>query len=115
MADRYMLISPDAEKSMLQISNFIEVDKYGSDAVALKNGELGRIYGFTVLMHTELSAADVLFYHKTHVGYARQIAPEYATDFQLASVSQEYLLHNLYGAKVLDLGKRGIYFNGTGA
>jgi N4-gp56 family major capsid protein len=115
MMDRYMLISPDQEKAMLQIANFIEVDKYGADAVALKNGELGRIYGFTVLMHTELAAAQTLFWHSTACGFARQLQPEYATDFQLASVSQEYLLHNLYGVKVLDAGVRQVYFNGTGS
>jgi len=113
-ANRYMLISPDQEKAMLQIANFIEVFKYGADAVALKNGELGRIYGYTVLMHTGLSAADTLFWHQSAVGFARQMNPEYATDFQLASVSQEYLLHNLYGVKVLDAGKRQVYFNGAG-
>ena len=114
LADRYMMISPDQEKAMLQIAQFIEVDKYGADAVALKLGELGRIYGFTVLMHPELSTADTLFWHNSAVGFARQIQPEYATDFQLISVSQEYLLHNLYGVKVLDSGKRQVYFNGTG-
>ena len=114
MEGRFMLISPDQEKAMLQLANFIEVDKYGADATALKNGELGRVYGFTVLMHTELAASETLFWHGSHVGFARQIQPEYATDFQLASVSQEYLLHNLYGTKVLDSGKRGVFFNGTG-
>lgn len=115
MAGRYMLISPDQEKAMLQIANFIEVDKYGADAVALKNGELGRIYGFTVLMHTELAANETLFYHESHAAFARQLQVEYATSFDLKSVSQEFLMHHLYGVKVLDLGKRGVFFNGAGA
>lgn len=115
MMDRYLIISPDQEKAMLQIANFIEVDKYGADAVALKNGELGKIYGFTVLVHNALAAIDSLIYHKSAVGFARQLQPEFATQFQLASVSDEYLLHHLYGCKVLDSGKRQVYFNGTGA
>lgn len=113
MADRFMVISPAKEKEMLSIASFVEADKYGS-AGGLINGELGRVYGFTVLMHTELADNDALFYHKSAVGFARQLSPEYATNFELKSVSQEYLLHHLYGAKVLDSGKRQVYFNGTG-
>jgi hypothetical protein len=66
-------------------------------------------------MHTSLAGADSLFWHPSHVAFAMQLAPEYATNFDLKSVSQEYLLHEIYGAKVLDSGKRGVYFNGTGA
>lgn len=113
MANRYMLISPDKEKQMLSIASFVEADKYGS-AQGLINGELGRIYGFTVLMHTELTANESIFYHSSAAGFARQLSPEYATDFDLKSVSQEYLLHHLYGVKVLDAGKRQVFFNGTG-
>lgn len=114
MADRFMVISPDQEKAMLLISDFVRADAYGS-ASGLINGEIGRVFGFTVLMHTELTAAEVLFYHKSHVGMAMQLAPEYKTDFDLASVSDEFLLHQLYGVKVMDSGKRGVLFNGTGA
>ena len=114
MADRFMVISPDQEKAVLLLSDFVRADSYGS-AAGLQNAELGRIYGFTVLMHTELSAAHSLFYHKSHVGWAMQLAPQFATNFDLPSVSDEYLLHQIYGMKVLDSGKRGVYFNGTGS
>lgn len=114
MADRFMVISPDQEKAMLLISDFVRADAYGS-AQGLINGEIGRVYGFTVLMHNSLAAVDALFYHKSHVGMAMQLQPEYRTDFDLASVSDEFLLHQLYGVKAMDSGKRGVYFNGTGA
>lgn len=112
MQDRFMVISPVQEKAMLSIADFVRADAYGS-AGGLINGELGRIYGFTVLMHTELADVDSLFYHKSHVGMAMQLAPEYKTDFDLASVSDEFLLHQLYGVKVMDSGKRGVYLNGV--
>jgi hypothetical protein len=79
------------------------------------NAELGRIYGFTVLMHTELVAAEFLAYHKSHAGYATQISPAFDTNKDLKNVSDEFLLHTLYGVKVLDSGKRGVWFNATGA
>lgn len=114
MENRYMVISPLKEKEMLAIADFVRADAYGN-AGGLMNGELGRIYGFTVLMHTELSGAHSLFYHKSHVGYAFQMQPKYSTNFQLASISDEFLLRQLYGCKVMDSGKRGVFYNGTGS
>ena len=114
MQDRFMVISPLKEREMLSIADFVRADAYGS-AQGLINGELGRIYGFTVLMHTELGVNDSLFYHKSSCAFARQLSTEYATNFELKSVSQEYLLHHLYGTKVLDAGVRQVYYNGTGA
>ena len=111
--DRFMLISPTKEKEMLSIANFIEVDKYGPND-AISNAELGRIYGFRVLMHTELAAAESLFWHRSHVGYASQLDAEFKKDQNLSKVADEYLLHKLYGTLVLDGGKRGVFFNGTG-
>lgn len=113
-AGRFMMVSPDQEKAMLLLSDFVRADAYGN-AGGLINGEIGRVYGFTVLMHTELSAADALFWHPSHVGYATQLNPSFEQDKDLKGVKEEFLLHMLYGAKVLDGGKRGVYFNGTGA
>lgn len=114
MDNRFLVISPDQEKAMLLISDFVRADSYGN-AGGLMNGELGRIYGFTVLMHTELAAVETLVYHKSHVAYASQIAPSFDTDKDLKNVSDEFLLHMLYGVKVLDSGKRGVLFNTAGA
>lgn len=114
MQDRVLVVSPAQEKAMLAIADFVRADAYGS-AAGLMNGELGRIYGATVLMHTSLSDAEALYYHKSHVGFAQQLQPEYQTDFSLKSVAQEYLLHHIYGVKVLDSGKRGVFLNATGA
>lgn len=114
MDNRFMVISPDQEKAVLLLSDFVRADSYGSPE-GLRNGELGRIYGFTVLMHTELAAAQALFYHSSHAGFAAQLNPEYKTDTDLKSVSDEFLLHQIYGVKVLDSGKRGVYFNGSGS
>lgn len=114
MQDRYLVVSPDQEKALLSIADFVRADAYGS-AAGLMNAELGRIYGFTVLMHTSLSAADTLAYHKSHAGMAMQLAPEYHTNFDVPKVADQYLLHQLYGVKVMDSGKRGVYINGSGA
>ena len=112
--DRFLLIGPDKEKQMLSIANFIEQDKYGPN-VAIMKGELGMVRGFRVIMHTELEAINSIFYHKSAVGMALQLAPEFSMDKQLRSTSKEYLLQQIYGLEVLDSGKRQVFFNGTGS
>lgn len=112
--ERWMLINPNQEKVMLQIANFIEVDKYGPND-AISNAELGRIYGFRVLMHTEVADTDVYWYHKSAVGWALQGAPEFDQDKNLDNVADKFLLHQFYGMTELDSGKRQVKANTTGA
>jgi len=114
LSERYLVISPDKEKQMLAISDFVKANEYGSTR-AIQLGELGQIFGFTVLMHNSLDADEVLAYHKAHVGMAIQLAPEFRTNFQLRSVSDEYLLHWLYGVKVMGgaTGVRGVQIKNT--
>lgn len=114
MEDRYLLVSPDQEKAMLAISDFVRADSYGN-AGGLMNGELGRIYGFRVLMHSTLSAADAILYHKSAAGIAMSFQPEFGEQFNPSKVADEMVLHTLYGVEVLDSGKRQVYYNGTGS
>jgi N4-gp56 family major capsid protein len=111
MEDRYLLVGPDQEKAMLGVADFVRADAYGN-AGGLINGELGRIYGFKVLMHSTLGAADSLFYHKSAVGMAMSFAPEFGEQFNVSKVADDMVLHMLAGFEVLDAGKRQVYFNG---
>lgn len=113
--DRYWcVIPPDKEKEILGIDNFISAERYGSRE-ALLQGEVGRVFGFRVMVHNELASTDSLFYHSSHVGYASQWNPSLETDRDLKKISTEFLLNMVYGVKEMDLGKRGVYFNGTGS
>lgn len=114
MGERYMMISPEKEEDLLAIDNFISAEKYASRE-ALVEGNVGRVFGFEVYIHTELTANEALFWHKSAVGYAMGLNPTFEQDRELASASTEYLLQNLYGVQVLDSGKRQVYINGTGA
>lgn len=113
MTDRYMLISPDKEKDLLAIDNFISAERYASRE-ALVNGVIGRIFGFDVIMHNELAAVETIMFHKSACGYAFSLNPTFERDRNLRQVASEYLLQNLYGVQVLDTGKRQVFFNGTG-
>ena len=115
MADRTLLVPPDQEKALLSIADFVRADTYAASVPALQNGELGRLYGMTVIMHTELVAAEFLVYHKSHVAFARQLDLVFDTDKDLENSAELMLMEQIYGTKVLDSGKRAVWFNATGA
>lgn len=107
MDNRVLLIAPDEEKALLGISNFIRADAYGS-AGGLVNGEIGRVYGMTVVMSNVVTAGLASVFHKSAVGFAQQLQPEYDTDKDLKNTAKEYLLNMVYGVEVLDSGKRQV-------
>ena len=112
--ERFMVISTAQEAELLDIDQFVSAEKYGSRD-ALLNGELGRIFGFTVIM-TSVCAADVtLYYHRSACAFARQIEPKWETDRNLSKLANEYSLSGLFGAKILDSGKRNVTANATGS
>lgn len=112
--DRFMLISTEQEAELLDIDQFVSAEKYGSRE-ALLNGELGRIYGFTVIMTTVCEANVTLYYHRSACAFARQIDPKWETSRNLSLLANEYSLSGLFGAKILDSGKRNVTANATGS
>ena len=113
--ERFMLMPPDQEKNLLAIDNFISVEKYGSRE-ALLNGEIGRIFGFTVLMSTSPSilVTNSMFYHRSAVAYGTQINAKFETDRNIVKLEDEFTLSQLYGVKLLDAGVRQVLFNADG-
>lgn len=107
MDNRYLLITPTHEAEMLAIADFVRADAYGN-ASGLQNGELGRIYGFTVIMSNVAQDLNCVAYHKSAVGFATQMMPTFETMSNLKGVKDEFLLWDLYGCKVLDSGKRQV-------
>jgi hypothetical protein len=111
--DRYLLVNPLHEKELLAIDDFVHVDKYGS-ANPVQLGELGMLYGSKVIMSTVCEDNNVIYYHKSAVGFAMQKAPTFESMRDLPNVATEYLLWELYGSKVMDSGKRQVLI-GTAA
>lgn len=108
MDDRFLLIPPTQEKAMLQIADFIQADRYGA-ADAIQNGELGRIYGFKVLVSNAAESDGYsLAYHRNAVAFAWQQAVRFRSDDRLKGVSKEYAMDAIFGAKVLQGGKRQV-------
>lgn len=111
--DRWLAVNPLHESELLAIAEFVEADKYAG-ATALANAELGRLFGFRVIMSNEVEDANVVAYHRSAVGWAAMAQPEFDTDKDLANVAREFLIDMIYGMEVLDTGKRQVLL-GTAA
>lgn len=106
-------VSPASEVSLLGLSDFVEVQKYGSSN-GLVNGELGRLYGARVVMSNVFDDAKTVIWHPTHCAFAMQQNLTFKRDDDLANVATLYLASQIYGTKVLDAGKRAVLM-GTAA
>ena len=121
MADRFIAITPKQERFMLAIPELIHLEKYGSTD-AIQNGEIGKLYGFTVVLTTSgnLDEDSFLAYHRSAVAYGTQISPKFETDRNVAKLVDEYTISQLYGTVLLDNtgtagGVRNVLTNATGA
>ena len=99
---------------MLDIADFVRADAYGS-AGGLINGEVGRVYGYRVVVSTSAAAAEALMYHRDHTAYAIQRMPKFETDRDVPNQSDQYALSLHYGVKALRSGIYGVFFNDDGA
>ena len=112
--DRWLAIPAAQEEAMLNLDNFTSADKYGSRD-ALVNGEIGRVYGFRVVVTNQFaSASEFTAYHKSHVAFARQVSPKFERQRgALTKLADEVSLSLLFGVKQLDGGSRAIYADET--
>ena len=108
--DRVLLISPDKEQDMLNIENFIHADKYGARE-ALLNGEIGRVYGFRVLVSNLLGDDEAYAYHRECVGYAMQKQVDFETqraDVNIRATDYSYAVG--WGCTLMYDGRKGVKF-----
>jgi N4-gp56 family major capsid protein len=114
LMDRWMAINPDQEEQVLQLNNFTHADKYGGGNMPLVNGEIGRVYGFRVVVTNNVTSSTVLCYHRSHVAFARQLGLRFENQRKLSEAATEYLMQQKYGLKTLDSGKRAVLINNSG-
>jgi N4-gp56 family major capsid protein len=114
LMDRWMAINPDQEEQVLQLNNFTHADKYGGGNMPLVNGEIGRVYGFRVVVTNNVTSSTVLCYHRSHVAFARQLGLRFENQRKLSEAATEYLMQQKYGLKTLDAGKRAVLINNSG-
>ena len=114
-ADRYLLISPCQEKAILDIDTFRNADSYGSDSSRV-NGEIGRLYGFRVIVHNALADAEAIAYQRDAVAIAVQREVRFETRrANLCLQKTEYAFSVGWGTTVLEQDVKQVLMNSTGA
>jgi N4-gp56 family major capsid protein len=107
----FLAVGSEKEAEMLAIEGFVDASKYGS-ASPVMLGEIGMVYGMRVLVHTSISDYMVAW-HPSAVGYAFSQPIELDFDKDLANIGMRYSLDYIFGAEVLDGGKRCVKVDST--
>jgi N4-gp56 family major capsid protein len=109
LQDMVMVIAPDVETTMLGIADFIRADSYGAGVTALQSGEIGKVYGVKVVVHSALGAGNALMFEKRGYAYGLQRAPAYAAqsniEYGVGAVLN--VVGQLYGHKALQVQVNG--------
>ena len=112
--DRVLLVSPDQEKVMLNIDNFIKANEYGSRE-GLLDGEIGRVFGFRVMVHNGLASAEAIAYQKQAVAYAMQKDMMFESRRATLGLQKtEYAFSAGWGTVTLEQGVKQVLLNSTG-
>lgn len=107
--NNYLLVSPEQEAFLLGIDGLIDASKYGSE-LTIQSGEVGKVFGFRVVVSDLLAADESIFFHKSAVGFASQMNFKLEYQRDLENLADHYVGSGLMGAKVLQAGKRNIFF-----
>jgi N4-gp56 family major capsid protein len=105
--DLFLAINPAQEAQILGLPNFVNANQYGQESV-INSNEIGKIYGFRVIVSNNVEAAKVLAYHRTHVAIGIQQAISFEKARDLKNAKTQFLMQAFYGTKVLDSGVRGV-------
>lgn len=105
--DRSLIVSPESEANLLSISEFTRVDESGSSG-ALRNGQIGKLFGFDVLVSSQAEELKSLAFHKSCHAFARQLQPLVEQQRALEHLATRWSISHIYGSKHLDSGKRAV-------
>ena len=106
--NNYLLVSPEQESFLLSIEGLIDASRYGD--VTVQSGEIGKIFGFRVVVSDLLSPTESIFFNKGACGFASQMNFKLEYQRDLDNLADHYVGSGLMGAKVLAAGKKNIFF-----
>lgn len=107
----YLGFGSEKESELLNLADFIQAERYGSN-MPIMAGEIGMIYGMKVIIHTSITDYMVAW-HPSAVGYAFSQNIELDFDKDILNVGTNYVLDFIFGAEVLDSGKRCVHIDST--
>lgn len=111
--ERWWVMSPDLEKDLLDLDQFRNAEKYGSRE-ALLDGEIGKIYGFRVMVHNGVNSNEAFAYEPEAVGIAVQQEVKFESrraDLRLQANDYSFTL--LMGSLVMEGGKKVVHLEGA--
>jgi N4-gp56 family major capsid protein len=100
MGNVFLAINSEEEASMLQISDFIDASKYGSNE-GVMNGEIGKVFGVKVLVTESVTAGKPVMYHNEALYWGLQYAPIVMRQDDLDNIGEKFLISQLYGGKFM--------------
>lgn len=116
-SDRFLVIPPLRVQEVLDVSNFIEADKFG-DRSPIRNGFLGFALGFNVAMANSASMTgsenEAIFFHRSCCAYATQQRAKLDRERKALELADDFVLSQIYGVKGLDAGVRQVVVDTDG-
>jgi N4-gp56 family major capsid protein len=113
---RFCFINPDGNGDLLGNQNIIDASKYGSD-VALKEGEIGMLYGFRIVMTNDVAnttatpaQTQIIFAHEDAVAFASQKSFTVEAARAENTFGDNMRTLNMYGAKAIQTAALAIVY-----
>lgn len=105
----FAIVTPANEEALLNSSDFVDVDKFGSEAERLKaTGVVGRIYGFYVIPRAIALADKNVFYHQSAMAIARQMGMQMRSQYDIYNQANLISGAQIYGHKIMQAGKAAV-------
>lgn len=98
-APRWVGIHPDDYAEVLKVAQFVEAEKYGTSNVA--SGEVGRIFGMTVIENIAFTPGELLAWHQGCAATAVQLTPDVNYEYSVAKLADLWALDTIYGAVMI--------------
>lgn len=113
-SERYLVMSPAIKVHLLAKVEIQDASRSGSNS-ALVNGEFAQLFGFRMLSTNNVDADEMVAYHSSCLAYGLQKEIEFIEEAVRRQGREFISIRGKYGVKHLDLGKRAVLFNTTGA
>lgn len=103
--DRYLVVDAYGREDLLMIDDFVRYDAGGVKPSALKTGEIGTIYGLTVLFSENLmqptaTSAVGMVFHKDAFAIALQKDVSVKTEYSVDYIGTKMIAYNIYGVTI---------------
>lgn len=104
-SDRYMVVDAYGREDLFLIDDFVRYDAGGVKPAAIKTGEIGTIYGLTVLFSENLmqptaTSAVGMIFHKDAFAIALQRDVTVKTEYSVDYIGTKMVAYNIYGVTI---------------